>query len=247
MGPVPTATPTTRTDNIVQGLRKKVDRVGAGDFSLRTTTVAGEVLTRITGRYSLADQQLAAQLRVPQGTDQSVTARIELVRDQAFLQIAQWKSPARHCWLRTTTDQIATDHQLDVATTDQAPLPVALLDNFRLATSSGTGVVAGNVDLSVAARLLSGSIRSRVLAVSPQGVVPAFLTFKGNNILVTVPGYALSSALAAALKVNASELTTVAAARYEAALRLKHQVAPVTAPGSSSQMSAKDLAANRCG
>ncbi|MGI9158075.1 MAG: hypothetical protein ACR2FG_15825 [Marmoricola sp.] len=247
LGPVPTATPSTRTDDVVQGLREKVARNGAGDFSLRTTTVAGEVLANITGRYSLPDRQVAAELRVPQGADQSATARMDLVKDVAFLQVAQWRSPARTCWLRTTTEQIAQHYQFDVATTDEVPLPIALLDNFTLATSSGKGLIDGKLDLSVAARLLTGSVRARVLAAHPQGVVPAFLTFKGNSILITVSGYALSSALAQSLQVKASQFSTVAAARYEAAVRMRQHVTPVGAPDSASQMSAADLSANRCG
>lgn len=232
---------------MVQGLREKVARNGAGDFSVRTTTVAGEVLASITGRYSLPDRQVEAELRVPEGADQSATARMKLVKDAAFLQVAQWRSPARSCWLRTTTEQVAQRYQFDVATTDEVPLPVALLDDFSLATASGKGLIDGSLDLSVAARLLTGSVRVRVLAADPQGVVPAFLTFKGNNILITVPGYALSAALAQSLQVKASQFSTVAAARYEAAVRMRHQVTPVTVPDSASQMSAADLSANRCG
>ena len=63
-----------------------------------------------------------------------------------------------------------------------------------------------------------------------------------------MPGYALSSALSNALKIDEQKFASIAAARYEAGVTtLKGGFDQVAAPQPAKQMSAADLEANRCG
>jgi hypothetical protein len=241
------SSPSTQVEATVQDLRDRVQKTGTGTFSTVTTTIAGKVVSSVRGRYALGDQQLAARLQVPQGSGSPATARIDVVKGAAYFQVAQWKQPSRSCWLRTTTEQLSQEYGLDVATADQVPLAVNLLDNFRALRSNGVGLVDGNLDITAVLPLLSGATKVQLVAAKPKGVVPAFLTFDGDNVLVTVPGYALSTALSQSLKVDESKFASIAADRYEAGLKVTGPVAAVRAPSSGRQMSAADLQANRCG
>lgn len=245
--PAPTASASTKTQSTVQGLRDRVQKNGTGTFSMVTRTSAGQLLASIRGRYALDDQQVAAQLKVPQKGAKPATARVELVRNDAFFQVAQWKKPSRTCWLRTTTVELSQGYGLDVSTTDQVPLPVALLDNFRAERTSGKGVVDGTLDIAAVLPLLSGSIKRQLIAARPQGAVPGVLTFHGNDVLLTVPGYALSATLSRSLGIEESKLASIATSSIEAGLRITGPVARVRAPSSSTQMTAAELKANRCG
>jgi ubiquinone/menaquinone biosynthesis C-methylase UbiE len=70
----------------------------------------------------------------------------------------------------------------------------------------------------------------------------------GGHVLITVPGYALSTALSNSLKVDAEKFSSIAAARYEAGVTtLNGGFGAVTAPRAAKQMSPADLQANRCG
>lgn len=244
--PTPSATPSTKTEATVQDVRDRVQKAGTGTFSLVTRTVAGEVLASIKGRYALDDQQVAARLTVPQGRGKAATARVELVKGDAFFQVAQWTKAVRSCWLRSTTDGLSKSYGLDLATNDQVPLPIDLLDRFQAVRSAGQ-VVDGSLDITAVLPLLSGAVKSQLVAAKPKGVVPAFLTFDGNDVMVTIPGYALSTALSQSLKIDESKFSSIAGERFEAGLRITGGVAGVGAPSSDRQMSAADLKANRCG
>jgi hypothetical protein len=52
--------------------------------------------------------------------------------------------------------------------------------------------------------------------VRPKGTVAAFLTYDADHVLITVPGYALSTALSNSLKIDEQKFSSIAAARYEA-------------------------------
>ena len=243
----PSATPSTKTEATVQDVRDRVQKAGTGTFSLVTRTVAGQELASIKGRYALDDQHVAARLTVPQGTGKPATARVELVKGDAFFQVAQWTKAVRSCWLRSTTDDLSKSYGLDLATNDQVPLPIDLLDRFQAVKSAGNGLVDGTLDITAVLPLLSGAVKTQLVAAKPKGVVPAFLTFDGNDVLLTIPGYALSTALGESLKLDESKFSSIAAGRFEAGLRITGGIAGVGAPSSGRQMSAADLKANRCG
>lgn len=233
----------------LQALQDRADKAGAGRFSEVTRAVSGAEISSIRGRYSMAAQQIAATFMVPDTTSgKTATARLSILGPDAFLQVDQWKKPSRGCWLKTTSGALSSDYALDVADSDQVPLPVLLLDNFQPTGSQGKGLIEGKVDISAALPLLSGSIKQQLVAAKPQGTVPAFLTYTDRQLLVTVPGYALSTALSESLKIDESKFSTIAAARYEAGLTgLGGGFAKVSAPASKLQMSDADLKANRCG
>jgi hypothetical protein len=224
-----------------------VQKHGTGTFSMVTTTIAGKVQASIRGRYSLDGQQVAARLAVPQKTGKPATALVDLIGNAAYFQVAEWKKPSRFCWLRTSTDELSQSYGLDVATTDQVPLPVALLDDFRAARSNGKGLIDGNLSITSVLPMLSGSSKRQLVAAKPAGDVPAFLTFHGNDLLLTIPGYALSTALSDSLKLDASKFSSIAAQRFVAGVKITGPVARVRAPSSNRQMSAADQKANRCG
>jgi hypothetical protein len=233
----------------LQALQDRADQATSGRFSEVTRTVAGNEISSIRGRYSTAAQQIAANFKVPDtASGKTATARLAIVGANAFLQVDQWKKPSRGCWLKTTSAKLSQDYALDVADSDAVPLPVLLVDNFEPTGSPGKGLLQGKVDITSALSLLSGSIKQQLVAAQPQGKVPAFLTFDDKQMLVTVPGYALSTALSNSLKVNESKFSTIAAARYEAGLTsLGGAFTKVSAPASKLQMSDADLKANRCG
>ena len=58
------------------------------------------------------------------------TARLAIVGKDAFLQVDQWKQPSRGCWLKTTSKELSQRFALDVADSDEVPLPVGLLAAF---------------------------------------------------------------------------------------------------------------------
>jgi hypothetical protein len=245
----PTAAPSGPLGKQLQALQDRADQATSGQFSEVTRTIAGAEISSIHGRYSTDAQQIAATFKVPDtSSTQKATARLAIVGSDAFLQVDQWKKPSRGCWLKTTAAKLSQDYALDVADSDRVPLPVLLIDNFEPTGSPGKGLLQGKVDITAALPLLSGSIKQQLVAARPQGKVPAFLTFDAQQMLVTVPGYALSTALSNSLKIDESKFSTIAAARYEAGLTgLGGAFAKVTAPATRLQMSDADLKANRCG
>ncbi|MDQ6641582.1 MAG: hypothetical protein M3Y66_03705 [Actinomycetota bacterium] len=243
----PSATSSTKAEAAVQALRDRVRKPGTGTFSMVTRTVPGSLVASIRGHYRLTDQQLAAQLIVPQSSRKAATAKLELVKNDAFLQVDEWKKPSRTCWLRTTADQLSQRYGLDVVGTGLVPLPLALLDNFRATTINGKGLIDGNLNITDVLPMLGGSIKRQLVVAKPQGVVPAFVSFSGNDVQVTIPGYALSAALAQSLGVAESQFSAIAADRFEAGLKVTGPVATLRAPSSKRQMTTADLVANRCG
>ncbi len=233
----------------IQTLQDRAEKSGGGLFSEVTRGSTGEEISSIRGRYSLDDEQVAATFRVPDtATGKKATARLAIVGQDAFLQVDQWKQPSRGCWLKTTSRELSERYALDVADSDEVPLPLTLLAGFRPESSEGEGLIQGRLDIPAAIPLLSGSIKAQLMQARPSGTVPAFLTYDATHVLITVPGYALSTALSNALKVDEQKFTSIAAARYEAGLTtLRGGFARVTAPKASRQMSAADLKANRCG
>jgi len=128
------------------------------------------------------------------------------------------------------------------------PLPVGLLDAFVPESSQGKGLIQGHLDIAEALPLLSGSLKSQLVQARPSGTVAAFLTYDPRHMLITVPGYALSSALSNSLKVDEQKLSSIAGARYEAGVTtLSGAFDQVAAPQPAKQMSTADLEANRCG
>ena len=218
-------------------------------FSEVTRKPTGEEMSSIRGRYSLDDQQVAATFRVPDtSSGKKATARLAIVGKDAFLQVDQWKKPSRGCWLKTTSQELSQRFALDVADSDEVPLPVDLLDAFVPESSQGKGLIQGHLDIAAALPLLSGSLKTQLTEARPTGTVAAFLTYDPTHVLITVPGYALSTALSTALKVDEERFSSIAAARYEAGLTtLKGGFDQVAAPQASKQMSSADLEANRCG
>ena len=206
-------------------------------------------MSSIRGRYSLDDQQVAATFRVPDtSSGKKATARLAIVGKDAFLQVDQWQKPSRGCWLKTTSQELSQRFALDVADSDEVPLPVDLLDAFVPESSQGKGLIQGHLDIAAALPLLSGSLKTQLTEARPTGTVAAFLTYDPTHVLITVPGYALSTALSTALKVDEERFSSIAAARYEAGLTtLKGGFDQVAAPQASKQMSSADLEANRCG
>ena len=218
-------------------------------FSEITRKPTGEEISSIRGRYSLDDEQVAATFRVPDtSSGKEATARLAIVGKDAFLQVDQWKQPSRGCWLKTTSKELSQRFALDVADSDEVPLPVGLLTAFVPEASQGKGLIQGHLDIAAALPLLSGSLKSQLAQARPSGTVAAFLTYDARHMLITVPGYALSSALSNALKVDEQKFASIAAARYEAGVTtLKGGFDQVAAPQAAKQMSTADLEANRCG
>ena len=218
-------------------------------FSEVTRKPTGEEISSIRGRYSLDDEQVAATFRVPDpSSGRNATARLAIVGKDAFLQVDQWKEPSRGCWLKSTSQELSQRFALDVADSDEVPLPVGLLDAFVPESSQGTGLIQGHLDIAEALPLLSGSLKSQLVQARPSGTVAAFLTYDPRHMLITVPGYALSSALSNSLKVDEQKLSSIAGARYEAGVTtLRGGFDQVAAPQAAKQMSAADLKANRCG
>ena len=218
-------------------------------FSEVTRKATGEEISSIRGRYSLDDDEVAATFRVPDtSTGKEATARLAIVGKNAFLQVDQWKKPSRGCWLKTNSQELSQRFALDVADSDEVPLPVSLLTAFVPESSQGHGLIQGHVDIMEALPLLSGSIKNQLTQARPSGTVPAFLTFDATHVLITVPGYALSAALSNSLKVDEQKFSSIAAAGYEAGVTtLKKGFSTVSAPQAAKQMSPADLKANRCG
>ena len=218
-------------------------------FSEVTRKPTGDEISSIRGRYSLDDEQVAATFRVPDtSSGKKATARLAIVGKDAYLQVDQWKQPSRGCWLKTTSQELSQRFALDVADSDEVPLPVGLLAAFVPESSQGKGLIQGHLDLAAALPLLSGSLKSQLAQARPSGTVAAFLTYDDSHMLITVPGYALSSALSNALKVDEQKFASIAAARYEAGVTtLKGGFDQVAAPQAAKQMSTADLEANRCG
>ena len=218
-------------------------------FSEVTRRPTGEEISSIRGRYSLDDEQVAATFRVPNpSSGKNATARLAIVGKDAFLQVDQWKEPSRGCWLKSTSQELSQRFALDVADSDEVPLPVGLLDAFVPESSQGKGLIQGHLDIAAALPLLSGSLKTQLTQARPTGTVAAFLTYDPTHVLITVPGYALSTALSTALKVDEQRFSSIAAARYEAGLTtLKGAFDQVAAPQPAKQMSTADLEANRCG
>ncbi len=218
-------------------------------FSEVTRKPTGEEISSIRGRYSLDDEQVAATFRVPDpSSGKNATARLAIVGKDAFLQVDQWKEPSRGCWLKTTSQELSQRFALDVADSDEVPLPVGLLDAFVPESSQGKGLIQGHLDIAEALPLLSGSLKSQLAQARPSGTVAAFLTYDPTHMLITVPGYALSSALSNSLKVDEQKFSSIAAARYEAGVTtLSGGFDQVAAPQPAKQMSTADLEANRCG
>ena len=233
----------------IKALQDRAEQAGGGRFSEVTRKPSGEEISSIRGRYSLDDEQLAAVFKVPDtASGKKATARLAIVGQDAFLQVDQWKKPSRGCWLKTTSKDLSERYALDVADSDEVPLPLNLLAGFHPESSEGEGLIQGQLDIVDAIPLLSGSIKAQLTQMRPSGTVPAFLTYDATHVLITVPGYALSTALSNSLKVDEQKFTSIAAARYEAGLTtVKGAFAEVTAPAASRQMSAADLKANRCG
>ena len=218
-------------------------------FSEVTRRPTGEEISSIRGRYSLDDEQVAATFRVPNpSSGKNATARLAIVGKDAFLQVDQWKEPSRGCWLKSTSQELSQRFALDVADSDEVPLPVGLLDAFVPESSQGKGLIQGHFDIAEALPLLSGSLKSQLVQARPSGTVAAFLTYDPRHMLITVPGYALSSALSNSLKVDEQKLSSIAGARYEAGVTtLSGAFDQVAAPQPAKQMSTADLEANRCG
>jgi hypothetical protein len=218
-------------------------------FSEVTRRPTGEEISSIRGRYSLDDEQVAATFRVPNpSSGKNATARLAIVGKDAFLQVDQWKEPSRGCWLKSTSQELSQRFALDVADSDEVPLPVGLLDAFVPESSQGKGLIQGHLDIAEALPLLSGSLKSQLVQARPSGTVAAFLTYDPRHMLITVPGYALSSALSNSLKVDEQKLSSIAGARYEAGVTtLSGAFDQVAAPQPAKQMSTADLEANRCG
>jgi hypothetical protein len=243
----PGAAPSTQARKTVQTLRDRVQHTGAGTFGIVTRTVAGKLQASIRGRYDLSDQQLSAHLVVPQKGSGPATAEVAMVKDAAYFQVAEWDKRTRSCWLRTTPEGLSQDYGLDVASNDDVPVPVGLLDAFQATTVNGKGLVDGSVDISAVLPLLSGSNKRQIVAAQPTGQVPAFLSFNGRGLTITVPGYALSTALGQSLGLDPSRLSSIADQRFATGVKFKSSVAVVRAPARGKQMSAADLKANRCG
>ncbi len=246
------ATGTSASDPLVktlQALQVRAAKPGGGLFTEVTRKPSGEEISSIRGRYSLDDEQVAATFRVPDtSTGQKATAKLAIVGQDAFLQVDQWQKPSRGCWLKTTSKGLSERYGLDVADSDETPLPLTLLGAFTPEGSEGKGLIRGKLDLIAAIPLLSGSIKAQLLQARPSGSVAAFVTYDATHVLITVPGYALSTALSTSLKVDESKFSSITAARYEAGLTtLEGGFAKVAAPAASRQMSAADLKANRCG
>ena len=218
-------------------------------FSEVTRKPTGEEISSIRGRYSLDDEQVAATFRVPDtSSDRQATARLAIVGKDSYLQVDQWKKPSRGCWLKTTSQELSKRFALDVADSDEVPLPVGLLTAFVPESSQGKGLIQGHLDIAQALPLLSGSLKSQLTQARPAGTVAAFLTYDDTHMLITVPGYALSNALSTSLKVDEGKFRSIAAARYEAGVTtLKGGFDQVAAPQKAKQMSSADLEANRCG
>ena len=138
---------------------------------------------------------------------QEATARLAIVGKDAFLQVDQWKKPSRGCWLKTTSQELSQRFALDVADSDEVPLPVGLLTAFVPESSQGQGLIQGHLDIAEALPLLSGSLKSQLTQARPSGTVAAFLTYDPRHMLITVPGYALSNALSTSLKVDEQKLS----------------------------------------
>jgi hypothetical protein len=244
------STSATASGPLAQQMQSLEDRVQKdGRFSEVTRKPTGEEISSIRGRYSLDDDQVAATFRVPDtSTGKKATARLAIVGKDAFLQVDQWQKPSRGCWLKTTSRDLSQRFALDVADSDEVPLPVTLLTAFVPESSQGQGLIQGHLDITAALPLLSGSIKSQLTQVRPQGTVPAFLTYDADHVLITVPGYALSTALSNSLKIDEQKFSSIAAARYEAGVStLKKGFSTVSAPQAAKQMSPADLKANRCG
>ena len=231
----------------LQALRDRAQQ--DSQFSEVTRRPTGEEISSIRGRYSLDDEQVAATFRVPNpSSGKNATARLAIVGKDAFLQVDQWKEPSRGCWLKSTSQELSQRFALDVADSDEVPLPVGLLDAFVPESSQGKGLIQGHLDIAEALPLLSGSLKSQLVQARPSGTVAAFLTYDPRHMLITVPGYALSSALSNSLKVDEQKLSSIAGARYEAGVTtLRGGFDQVAAPQAAKQMSAADLKANRCG
>ena len=231
----------------LQALRDRAQQ--DSQFSEVTRRPTGEEISSIRGRYSLDDEQVAATFRVPNpSSGKNATARLAIVGKDAFLQVDQWKEPSRGCWLKSTSQELSQRFALDVADSDEVPLPVGLLDAFVPESSQGKGLIQGHFDIAEALPLLSGSLKSQLVQARPSGTVAAFLTYDPRHMLITVPGYALSSALSNSLKVDEQKLSSIAGARYEAGVTtLSGAFDQVAAPQPAKQMSTADLKANRCG
>jgi len=231
----------------LQALRDRAQQ--DSQFSEVTRRPTGEEISSIRGRYSLDDEQVAATFRVPNpSSGKNATARLAIVGKDAFLQVDQWKEPSRGCWLKSTSQELSQRFALDVADSDEVPLPVGLLDAFVPESSQGKGLIQGHLDIAEALPLLSGSLKSQLVQARPSGTVAAFLTYDPRHMLITVPGYALSSALSNSLKVDEQKLSSIAGARYEAGVTtLSGAFDQVAAPQPAKQMSTADLEANRCG
>ena len=231
----------------LQALRDRAQQ--DSQFSEVTRRPTGEEISSIRGRYSLDDEQVAATFRVPNpSSGKNATARLAIVGKDAFLQVDQWKEPSRGCWLKSTSQELSQRFALDVADSDEVPLPVGLLDAFVPESSQGKGLIQGHLDIAEALPLLSGSLKSQLVQARPSGTVAAFLTYDPRHMLITVPGYALSSALSNSLKVDEQKLSSIAGARYEAGVAtLSGAFDQVAAPQPAKQMSTADLEANRCG
>ncbi len=231
----------------LQALRDRAQQ--DSQFSEVTRRPTGEEISSIRGRYSLDDEQVAATFRVPNpSSGKNATARLAIVGKDAFLQVDQWKEPSRGCWLKSTSQELSQRFALDVADSDEVPLPVGLLDAFVPESSQGKGLIQGHLDIAGALPLLSGSLKSQLVQARPSGTVAAFLTYDPRHMLITVPGYALSSALSNSLKVDEQKLSSIAGARYEAGVTtLSGAFDQVAAPQPAKQMSTADLEANRCG
>jgi len=230
----------------LQTLQERAEQ--ASRFSEVTRKPTGEEISSIRGRYSLDDEQVAATFRVPDPSSGNATARLAIVGKDAYLQVDQWKEPSRGCWLKSTSQELSQRFALDVADSDDVPLPVGLLDAFVPESSQGKGLIQGHLDIAAALPLLSGSLKSQLVQARPKGTVAAFLTYDPRHVLITVPGYALSSALSNSLKVDEQKLSSIAGARYEAGVTtLRGGFEQVAAQQAAKQMSTADLEANRCG
>lgn len=243
----PSSAPNTTSEKAVQALRDRVQKTGVGTFSMVTRTVPGKLEARIDGHYDLKTQQLSSGVRIPQHGGRSATARVDMIKDAAYFQVAQWDKPARTCWLRTSPEELSQKYGIDIASSDEVPIPIQLLDDFQAASVNGKGLIDGKVDIASVLPLLSSSNKAQIVAAKPTGTVPAFLTFSRDQMNITVPGYALSTALSGSLGVDPSKFSTIAEARYTAGVRIKQSVPGVQAPGKGKQMSQADLKANRCG
>ena len=244
------STRTTASGPFAKEMQTLQDRAQQdSQFSEVTRKPTGQEISSIRGRYSLDDEQVAATFRVPDtSSGKKATARLAIVGKDAFLQVDQWKQPSRGCWLKTTSKELSQRFALDVADSDEVPLPVGLLTAFVPESSQGKGLIQGHLDVAAALPLLSGSLKSQLAQARPSGTVAAFLTYDARHVLITVPGYALSSALSNALKIDEQKFASIAAARYEAGVTtLKGGFDQVAAPQAAKQMSTADLEANRCG